>query len=839
MPGRIDKMNNNKNIWQKTMPYIFTALLVTTLLILMAVILKIYPFGDKVYLWADADQYISFDRYFGSLTGKNDIFYSWENVLGGNALPQLAYYSFSPFNIIYIIMRNNVMHARTVVVYLKMLLSSLSMCFCLSYLYRDKKVFPKMLISTSYAFMGYLIFYGWNMSWMDGVILLPVMIVGLSKLINDENILLYVIVLAIAIISNFYIGYMLCIVSAIAYFSLILLSGNNFFKKVKTTLLKYIIVSIIAVGISGFILLPTILELPSGRRLSIYDTLKNMYIVIKPAEILSGLFTGQINELNSNAPLIYVGPVALCMMILFFTSRKIDGRRKIVFFAIIIIYVISFMNSFANKLWHGMSDNVWFNFRYSFTLSFIFVIIAYEILITIGKEGVCSKDCVIAFISFLFIVVYVVVNAGERINPIGIALDIIILSTIFALLFLKIHNYKIVNVVLLICTVVSTTLNMYTTLKDYDMVPISGYNYGKEIMEVVHAKISDDSFYRMDKSLMFGRCDGNLFNYNGVSNYASTENVDNLEFIKKLGVRHDWMWGAYTTNLPFATESLLGLKYVITDSINGKDYKEINSFDGVTLYKNQSAFPILFPVDHLGNFNIENINDFELLNIIWESINNRDEKVFNNNMIKVEPISERNSLKIYIQNDGSAYLGIPSGEYPNIVIDNSNEMLKYDPYSELYYMGEYERGDIVRLSMESDCKEEMLNNIICYTENSEAIKNNATLINNQDIEINEKSSSHLEIKYSGDSKHIATTIPYDAGWTVYDNDTRVDIEKNWNNFISFNLDSSNIHFIELIYRPVGYKEGLLISIISAVAFLIAEVGYIKRKKRITLKEVMD
>ena len=67
-------------------------------------------------------------------------------------------------------------------------------------------------------------------------------------------------------------------------------------------------------------------------------------------------------------------------------------------------------------------------------------------------------------------------------------------------------------------------------------------------MENATETINDDSFYRMDKSFSLGRCDANLFDYNGVSNYASTENVENLKFLKKLGVRYKWMWAKYTTN---------------------------------------------------------------------------------------------------------------------------------------------------------------------------------------------------------------------------------------------------------------------------------------------------
>lgn len=84
--------------------------------------------------------------------------------------------------------------------------------------------------------MGYMVFYGWNTSWMDGVILLPLMYVGIRKIIQNKNIFLYVFSLAVAVISNFYIGFMLCIGSFILYVVQLLLSDGKFADNIKNLL---------------------------------------------------------------------------------------------------------------------------------------------------------------------------------------------------------------------------------------------------------------------------------------------------------------------------------------------------------------------------------------------------------------------------------------------------------------------------------------------------------------------------------------------------------------------------------------------------------------------------
>ena len=122
--------------------------------------------------------------------------------------------------------------------------------------------------------------------------------------------------------------------------------------------------SLVGVGISAFLLIPTYLGLPSDRSLTIFDLFKDMSFNTTPAEILSGLFTGQSNTLKENAPLIYVGMFVLILDILFFINKKISFRKKAVYSAVILIFFISFENSFINQIWHGLSKNHCFNYRY-------------------------------------------------------------------------------------------------------------------------------------------------------------------------------------------------------------------------------------------------------------------------------------------------------------------------------------------------------------------------------------------------------------------------------------------------------------------------------------------
>ena len=84
--------------------------------------------------------------------------------------------------------------------------------------------------------------------WLDGVILLPLIIYALIKGLVKRHWTLYIVLLACAIIFNYYIGYMICIFMVIAFCAYTI---NNF--KDKKIFIQQIIDFVISSLISGLI----------------------------------------------------------------------------------------------------------------------------------------------------------------------------------------------------------------------------------------------------------------------------------------------------------------------------------------------------------------------------------------------------------------------------------------------------------------------------------------------------------------------------------------------------------------------------------------------------------
>lgn len=111
----------------------------------------------------------------------------------------------------------------------------------------------------------------------------------------------------------------------------------------------------------------------------------------------------------------------LILDILFFINKKISFRKKAVYSAVILIFFISFENSFINQIWHGLSKNHCFNYRYSFLLSFVLLLIAWETCQVLKEELPPKEDLLKAVLILGVILAFVIQNASDKINILGIS----------------------------------------------------------------------------------------------------------------------------------------------------------------------------------------------------------------------------------------------------------------------------------------------------------------------------------------------------------------------------------------------------------------------------------
>ena len=83
-----------------------------------------------------------------------------------------------------------------------------------------------------------------------------------------------------------------------------------------------------------------------------------------------------------------------------------------------------------------------------------------------------------------------------------------------------------------------------------------------------------------------------------------------------------------------------------------------------------------------------------------------------------------------------------------------------------------------------------------------------------------------DITINNEKKWVATTIPYNPGWKVWDNGKIVDVKEVNEVFIGFELDEG-VHKIQFKFMPSGLKLGMGISFVACI--IVIFLGYKKVK----------
>ena len=381
--------------------YGISFLTVLLISIFLAVALGIYPFGENGLLFVDGFQYFSVASYVQrALLSKETLLYSWGNTLGGNALPLIAYYASSPFNLLLVLFRNNLLLGVHVLVLIKLICAALAFCLLLNYR-TEGFSWAKGILSGCYPFIGYAISYIWNISWLDGLVILPLVTLGIDQLVTQRKFLLYTLSLAFSIFSNYYIGFMLCIWSVLFYILKLALDSEGPVKALRRSLPLFCICSLLAGGLGILPGLPAILALPPDRTQSFSDLIRENEVLVSYPIMATMLRTGNWGLLQK-APSIFVGIPSLVLVLIYFFNGSIPGKKKLCYGSLILFFLLSFHYSLPSSIWHGTSAPNSFFFRYSFLFSFFLLLIAFESLVHLPQ---CKTSGVLAGLLALLILI--------------------------------------------------------------------------------------------------------------------------------------------------------------------------------------------------------------------------------------------------------------------------------------------------------------------------------------------------------------------------------------------------------------------------------------------------
>ncbi len=636
----------------------------------------VYPFGENSILVLDMNaQYVMFfEALRRAIYGDASLLYSFSRNLGGEFPGIFAYYLASPLSLVVALFpKGNILEALYFLYVVKCGLCGLTFSIFIKKIFgvRDRTAF---IFSCCYAFSGYATIMTHNTMWTDCELLLPLICLGIYSLIREKKYKLYTVSLAVAIFSNYYIGYMICIFTFLYFF-------YCYFSQTKEernprgerwhfarSLLRIGFFSLIALLIACVVILPAYYSLQFGKnefsnptyeftsKFKLFDLfgmfLFNAYDTVRP----------------DGMPILYCGILSLLLLPLFFITRRFRVRERLAAALIVLTLLASFSVKYLDLIWHGFQAPNWLNYRYSFMLIFLLVTFAARAFDAIGEKA--PKTVALTGIAVLLIVFLLQAFGIKYVHDFaGVYPDIalVILYTVLVLLIVRPKKFRAVvfrrllTLLVVIELFVSGLLNLVAL--DSDVVVSSRPSYldflNKWQPVVDELKANDeDLFYRTEYVNRIRSNESYALGTYGVSGSTSTLNADTIEFLSKVGVSAQSHWAQYTSSNPL-TDTFLSIRYVMRNSdASGRMpaiYEKIYDDGSASCYYNPDALPLAFAADPMiTNITFEkpaedsddertyydNTSPFAVLNIMLRCMFGRDET-----MGVYTPIAEPNLTK--------------------------------------------------------------------------------------------------------------------------------------------------------------------------------------------------
>ena len=513
------------------------------------------------------NQYLSFFQYYRHLVLGNwaSAGYTFSNGLGGDMAGNIAYYVLSPLNfIVFLFPANKINIAVYVIILLKLGLMSGTFTWLILKWFNFKYQAYAIFLGIAYSLSGYSVAYAGNVMWFDGLILLPLITYALVRGIKTNKWLAYSILLACAIIFNYYIGYMICIFMVIIFLAYTI---NNF-KDIRLffhQFLNFAISSIISGLISAIVLLPTLFNLSSNKLAqSDFNSDFNIKLLITGGKTVSRLFIG---DTYNDWPPIFVGTLAAIIFIIYFIDSRNSVKARITNLIIGIMFVLSIIVRPLYLFWHGGQQTIAYPYRFSFLIVFWILLLAAKEL---SYQDFKRKDRIIATTIYLLLSL-MTVYIRRRIGPNNFYEWIAVALVLLFGLLIYFSNKNFVRIILILVGLVELSGNAYTGLSHLGMKSDYYPRYVAENNEIISKIPAADKTGRIAKNyeLNNDRGEGYTFNYRGVEEFSSNNDSRISSLMTDLGFSTFRYFYYYQTGT-VVTDAIFNVKSFINSSLTNQ-----------------------------------------------------------------------------------------------------------------------------------------------------------------------------------------------------------------------------------------------------------------------------
>ena len=848
--------------------YTISVLIPAVMILAIFLLFSIIPFGHRTWLTIDlGQQYVDFFSYYQDtlLHHPEQFFYSFSKSIGGEMVSLWSYYLLSPFNLIFLLIpRSAIAMGVSLLIFLKLVSCTVSFAVLLDVKFKQRNG-TALLFALSYGFMSYLSANQFNVMWLDALIALPLIVLGVDALLQKRNPLYYVLPLSLTILSNYYTGYMICLFLGL-YFPYAFLMMNDSFswKTFGKQFGRFIFYSVLSIGLMMVILLPTFYSLlgSKGTATTIAWSLTSEY---NPLLMVSKLFLGSFDfqEMQKGYPNIFVGSLALFSFLGYFKEKRISLFQRLYALFITVIILISFNIEMLDKLWHAGQFPNWYSYRFSFLFSFWIVFLGYQW--ALKKTTIGVRETFVYFILILAAGIGFILFPQDYLQGWQIALGFGLSMGILYSLILIGRGKRMHQKFLISFVVIELLLNSIITLSrlGYEMnSEFSAYQSSLENWSTV-LRPAKNEFYRSEKTMLRSKNDSLQVPTYGVSHFSSTFEKETERFFDAIGVRQGNAYVNYS-NGTLLTDALLGIKNTFIETTDAtynerwerkdlEDFSTIASFDEGHIVTNPNALSIAYPMKAiLKSMKVPTNHPITMQNQLANALSGTTspkniftkvpyETTFEN--ISASPVVyQRVQLEDNTQVGTMTLTFTPETDDP-IYLEMAGTMgeedlemtLNGEPYAfypvqskpVLLSIAKNQKGQQQTLQIIVKADGFEFSKLSLYSLNTTLLNERLEQTKAQELKLETFSATHFAgtMDVLEDST-VLTTIPYSKGWKVWVDGQEVQTYKILDSLLGFTI-SKGAHHIEYRYTTPFLLEGSLVSLASLL--LLSYILY-KRKK---------
>ena len=828
---KVQTQKNNGSVKDVSLRIMLFAFAIPVLITLVIFIIRgVFPFGERSFLASDMyHQYMPFFSEFMHKLGMGDSLNFTYNVgIGSNFLALYVYYLASPLHWLGVLVPEKyLIEFLTYLVVVKIGLVGMSGCYYLQKHF-GRKDFATCLFAIFYAMSGFMAAYNWNIMWLDCVILLPLIMLGLEKLVNESKGGMYCLMLGFCIFTNYYISIMICLF-LVFYFGVLLLSA----KKKWRACFDFAFYSVLAGGLACVLLVPEVcailrtdfgaMEFPNSYKsyFSIIDMLARHCVAVSPEKGLD------------HWPNIYCGTFVFMMIPMYALNDKISIKKRFGMLGLAGFILYGFSANVPNFIWHGLNYPDSLPARQSFIYSFLLIVMSYEVYHTIkqaDKKAILHGYLIAA--GFLLLCEKFV-DHEDFIT--GIQLITLLFVTAYAVLLYCYQNKKsslakgVILAFTVIVVVTEVTVNAvnttYTTTNRTDY--LKKQQAYKDLYQ--YTQENENSIYRIELFTRLTKNDGTLAGYPTATVFSSTLNSQVMNLYKRLGMRYSKVFYSFEGATPL-TSALLNVNYMFGDS---EEYENPlfcveKTNDEVYLYKNQVTLPFGYVAppnfdlpedDKESAITVQNKMVRELLGgkelFAMQTANSKDDDV-------VFTAKEDGIYYAQMSNGGTSKLKIMGGSPNEVKIKDLKK-------SSIVYLGYLKEGQIITLSNDDTDDSTPKVSAGIYRLNEEALEQVIEKLSQNHLVVDNFGSDYINGHISMDEAgRVILSVPCEKGWQVLVNGESVEPSTFGDALVAFDFEPGEYE-IAMKYIPEGKYLGMILSFISLLLF--CAITFLKKSNK--------